>query len=153
MHELHIPVKKLHSEAKLPTKAHFTDAGWDLYAVGKYTIRPGVITKVKTGIAIEIPKGYVGLIWDRSGKAIKNGLHRVAGVIDASYRGELIVGITCVADKNWCGYDRQYGHAINTGDRIAQLLIQEIPLHVTFEEVEELSVTERGKGGFGSTGN
>lgn len=140
---LDISYKLLHPEAKVPTKSNFEDGGWDLYSVGKYTVYSSEITKVHTGIAVGIPRGYVGLIWDRSGLSIKQGLHRVAGVIDSGYVGEIIVGLTSLSHNP--------GH-IDIGDRIAQLVIQEVPLHVMWSQVEEFEETNRGSDGFGSTG-
>ena len=96
---------------------------------------------VSTGIAMAIPKGYAGLIWDRSSMGVK-GIHRHAGVIDSGYRGEVKV---CLHNTTNESYD------IELGDRVAQILIQKIPLF-RIQEVEELDSTKRGSGGFGSTG-
>ena len=129
--------------ANLPTKAHKTDAGYDLYSVeGPTELQPGQRAAFHTGVAFEIPKGYVGLIWPRSGMAVKKGIHTLAGVIDAGYRGEITVCLLNTGDES-C--------SISKGDRIAQILIQEIPLF-RIQEVEELDSTKRGSGGFGSTG-
>ena len=83
-------VKLLHDSAKPPTKGHINDAGWDLYAFETVSIPAGATVLVSTGIAMAIPKGYAGLIWDRSSMGVK-GLHRHAGVVDCNYRGEVKV--------------------------------------------------------------
>ncbi len=145
---LDIPIKLLHPDAKVPTKAHFEDAGWDLYCVQDIRITSRVL-KVKTGIAISIPRGYVGLIWDRSGLGSK-GIKVHGGVIDSGYVGEIIVCLSLPAQP-----DEPNTYAcvsMDTGTRIAQLLIQEIPLHCTWTPVDELPETDRGEGRFGSTG-
>jgi len=137
-----LKVKRLHPEAKLPVRKREGDAGLDLYAVEDVVLKPGGWAAVPTGIAVEIPKGYFGLIKDRSGLALKYALHCLAGVVDENYRGELKVVIINLGPKEV---------RIEKGTRIAQLLV--IPyLPVEVKEVEELSDTERGKKGFGSSG-
>ena len=133
--------KLLHDSAKNPTKGHIADAGWDLYSSETVSIPAGATVLVSTGVAMAIPKSYVGLIWDRSSMGVK-GVHRHAGVIDSGYRGEVKV---CLHNTTKETYH------VERGDRIAQLLIQEVPVfrqHV----VDELDATSRGDGGFGSTG-
>ena len=133
--------KLLHDSAKNPTKGHIDDAGWDLYSSETVSIPAGATVLVSTGVAMAIPKSYVGLIWDRSSMGVK-GVHRHAGVIDSGYRGEVKV---CLHNTTKETYH------VERGDRIAQLLIQEVPVfrqHV----VDELDATSRGDGGFGSTG-
>ena len=133
--------KLLHDSAKNPTKGHIDDAGWDLYSSETVSIPAGATVLVSTGVAMAIPKSYVGLIWDRSSMGVK-GVHRHAGVIDSGYRGEVKV---CLHNTTKEAYH------VERGDRIAQLLIQEVPVfrqHV----VDELDTTNRGDGGFGSTG-
>mgnify|MGYP003641464259 CR=1 FL=1 len=134
-------VKKLTDSSQVPTKGHPSDAGWDLYADEDIDVWPEETKLISTGIAMSIPKNFVGLIWDRSSMGVK-GIHRHAGVIDSSYRGEVKV---CLHN----GTERVY--KIKNGDRIAQLLIQETPIF-RLHEVKELDSTERGSGGFGSTG-
>ena len=136
----HFEVKKLSESANIPTKDK-DDAGWDLYTDEDVTIPAGATTLVSTGVAMAIPKGYVGLIWDRSSMGVK-GLHRHAGVIDSGYRGPVKVCLHNTTDEPY---------SIELGDRVAQILIQEVPLF-RIHEVEELDLTERGSGGFGSTG-
>ena len=133
--------KKLYKSAKTPTKGHLDDAGWDLYAFETVSIPAGATVLVSTGIAIAIPKGHSGLIWDRSSMGVK-GVHRHAGVIDCGYRGEVKV---CLHNTT-----KEPFH-VEKGDRIAQLIIQEVP-HFVQHVVEELDSTDRGSGGFGSTG-
>ena len=137
-------VKKLTPEAIIPTYGTEDAAGMDLYAASEAAIESGESAMISTGIATEIPKGYVGLIFARSGLACKQGLAPAnkVGVIDADYRGEIKVAL-----YNQSKEVRQ----INRGDRIAQMAI--VPyLKVEIEEAEELSDTDRGAGGFGSTG-
>ncbi len=133
--------KKLSETAQVPTKGHPNDAGWDLYADEDTTLWPEETQLISTGIAMAIPKNYVGLIWDRSSMGVK-GIHRHAGVIDSGYRGEVKV---CLHNTTTEMYK------IKKGDRIAQLLIQKTPQFI-MHVVEELDSTERGSGGFGSTG-
>ena len=136
-----INFKKLYGGVYTPTKSTTTDAGYDLYSVNDVAIPKGYNALINTGIAIEIPKGYVGLIWDRSSLGVK-GIHRHAGVIDCGYTGEVKV---CLHNTSAVTYD------IKKGDRIAQLIIQEAP-HYELNEVQELGETDRSVGGFGSTG-
>ena len=134
-------VKLLHDSAKSPTKGNIDDAGWDLYAFETISIPSGATVLVSTGVSMAIPKGYVGLIWDRSSMGVK-GVHRHAGVIDSGYRGEVKV---CLHNTTKEPYH------IERGDRIAQMLIQEAPNFIQ-HVVRELDSTDRGDGGFGSTG-
>lgn len=136
-----INFKKLYEGAHAPTKSNTTDAGYDLYSVNDVAIPKGYNALINTGIAIEIPKGFVGLIWDRSSLGVK-GIHRHAGVIDCGYTGEVKV---CLHNNSAVTYD------VKKGDRIAQLIIQEAP-HYELNEVQELGETDRNVGGFGSTG-
>ena len=141
-----IPVKKLKINAVLPTYGSAEAAGADLYACleAPVTIQPGKTVFVPTGIAMEIPKGYAGLAYARSGLACKLDLAPAnkVGVIDSDYRGEFMIALHNHGSEI---------RTINHGDRIAQLVIT--PVYTPgFEEVEELSDTQRGTGGFGSTG-
>ena len=139
---MEIKVKKISASAITPTKANKFDAGWDLYASEDAIIDPSKTELISTDISFAIPEGYVGLIWDRSGMAAKRGLHRFAGVIDSGYRGEVKVCLWNSSDK-YC--------VINAGERIAQILFQEVP-SFTMVEVNSLEDTDRGTGGFGSSG-
>ena len=136
-------VKKLHQLAELPKKAHAGDLGYDLFTVDHTTIYPTQTVVVKTGIAIQFPEGYGGLLRDRSSVATKRNLFVVAGVIDNGYIGEILIALHNSTD----GYER-----IMVGEKIAQLIL--IPtVNFKIEEVDELvSADERGTGGFGSTG-
>jgi len=134
-------VKRLTETAKLPTRAHPADAGMDLYADETVNVPHFGRAVVKTGIAVAIPEGYVGLIWPRSGLASK-GISTDAGVIDAGYRGEISVVLT---------NGTPHTKTIHRGDKIAQLLIQPI-WTPELSEVDDLDGTARGVGGFGSTG-
>ena len=134
-------VKKLFESAQVPTKGNPTDAGYDLYSSEKVSIPAGATVLISTGICMSIPDGFVGLIWDRSSMGVK-GIHRHAGVIDSGYRGHIKV---CLNNTSCETYH------IEKGDRIAQIVIQEAP-HFELELVESLEDTDRGEGGFGSTG-
>lgn len=143
---MHVKVKKLTETAKLPTRGSVFSAGFDLYADNNVdiTIHPHETRKIGTGLALEILDGYYGAIFARSGLATKEGLRpaNCVGICDSDYRGEYIVAI-----HNDSNEDR----VIEPKERIAQLIIMQYP-HITFEEVDELSDTSRGEGGFGSTG-
>lgn len=140
-------IRKLDPRAKIPTRAHPTDAGLDLYAIEDTSVTSHSITKVRTGISLKVDSGYVGLIHPRSGLAAKEGVTVVnsPGTIDADYRGEVMVLLTLIG--------RAPGSVvkISEGDRIAQLVVQKVELP-EIEVVEELSETSRGAGGFGSSG-
>lgn len=139
---MHTLLVKRESGAKLPIYAHEGDAGLDLCAAKPLTIAPGETVMVPTGLQMAIPPGHVGLIWDRSGLATKHKLHTFAGVIDAGYRGEVLVAIT------------NFGHqpfAVEPGMRIAQMLVQPVE-RVGIQETDTLEGTSRGAGGMGSTG-
>ena len=112
-----IPIKKLVPNAMVPKMMRFGDAGFDLYAVSSCVIKPGSTTAISTGLAVAIPPGYVGLIWDRSGLAIKSSLKTMGGVIDSNYRGEVMVGLTNLSTAE---------HVVSAGDRVAQMLIQKV---------------------------
>ena len=138
--------KKLRPDAKVPVYGSKDAAGADLYACSaeEITIQAGETVLIPTGIAVAIPQGYVGLIFARSGLGIKRGIAPAnkVGVIDADYRGEIMVGL-----HNHSGVDQ----IIAPYERIAQMAI--VPfLQVSYEEAEDLNETDRGAGGFGSTG-
>lgn len=137
-----VQVKLLHPDAKVPSYGRPGDAGLDLCAIEDVTLSPNEQKIVKTGLAIVIPPGTVGLVWDRSGMAAKNGVKSMAGVIDHTYRGELGVVLVNVTKQNY---------EIKKGDRVAQLLVQ--PIYTAqVSVVDELDETHRGSGGFGSSG-
>ncbi len=143
-----VSFKKLNANATVPSYGSKSAAGADIYACTEgenIVIAPGETKMVHTGIALEIPEGYAGLVYARSGIATKRGLAPAnkVGVIDSDYRGEIMVSL-----HNHSSAVQE----ITDGERIAQLVIAPY-LAVEFSEVDELSDTERGSGGFGSTGN
>ena len=139
---MEVRIQKLHTDAKMPVFAHDTDAGMDLCSVTELTVAPGARVQVPTGIALAIPEGYAGLIWDKSGLSHKAGLKTLGGVVDAGYRGEIFVGLVNTSDTP---------HTFAVGDKVAQMLIQKIEQPV-LTEVAALDDTQRGTGAFGSTG-
>lgn len=126
----------------MPAKAHPHDAGFDLSAVKSLVIKKGCKRAIPLGIASEFPEGYLVSFRDRSGLAIKHGLHVLAGVIDSGYRGEWQVIIINLGEKDY---------KVGKGERIAQAILHQLP-EVEIIGVKELSETKRGKGGFGSSG-
>jgi dUTP pyrophosphatase len=136
-----LKIKKLHDDAVIPQFAHSYDAGMDMFAVEEVVIQKGEMVKIRTGLALEIPDGYVGLFWDKSSVGSK-GIKTFGGVIDSGYRGEVMVVVKNLSDSE---------HIFHKGDKVAQLLIQKVE-HPDIEVVEVLSDTTRGEGGFGSTG-
>ncbi|MFM2423959.1 MAG: Deoxyuridine 5-triphosphate nucleotidohydrolase [Candidatus Parcubacteria bacterium] len=138
--QLHI--KKLHPDAKLPTYALPGDAGMDFYTTEEVTILPGQIVIIHTGIALAIPLGYAGLLWDKSGLANKYGLKIVGGVFDAGYRGEILPGMLNTS---------AVPYTFAKGDKVTQMLIQKVE-QPQLIEVDELDETARGAGKHGSTG-
>jgi len=134
-------VKKLSPDAVVPTKENSNDAGIDVYTNESYVLQPGERHTFGTGVAVEIPDGYVALFWDRSGLGSK-GIHRLAGVIDSGYRGEWKVVLLNTSDEPY---------EIKKGDKIVQCVLQKFE-PVDIQEVDELSDTERGEAGFGSSG-
>ncbi len=137
-----LKIKKLVPDAILPSYAHPGDAGLDMYANETVVINPNEAVKVKTGISIEIPDGFVGLVWDKSGLSTNHKIKTLGGVIDSGYRGESLIGLINLGDTPYI---------IEKGHKVAQMLIQKIE-RVEVSEVEELTDTSRGHGGFGSTG-
>lgn len=144
--EFKLDVKKLHEDAELPEYAHpGQDAGLDLVSVGRRLLHPGDRTLVPTGIAFDIPEGWVGLVHPRSGLAINKGLTvlNTPGTIDAGYQGEIKVIVANLGREK---------AIIDKGERIAQIVFQRVG-YARLNPVEEFSsLTERGAGGFGSTG-
>jgi dUTP pyrophosphatase len=138
---MELKVKRITPGAKLPSYGHPGDAGLDLYAAADRVLRPGDVFAVPTGIKIAIPPGHVGLIWDKSGISLK-GVHRLAGVVDAGYRGEVQVVMINLGREPF---------AIKAGMKIAQMLVQPVN-EVSVVEADDLDETSRGEGGFGSTG-
>lgn len=137
---LTIQVKLLRPDAKMPTRAHATDAGLDLYAAESCELEPHKTQAVRTGVALAIPEGWYGQIRDRSSLAFR-GVTVGGGVLDASYRGEVRVLLTA--------HDTRF--LVLEGTRVGQITIHPVP-EVELIHVSELAETERGEGGFGSTG-
>ena len=143
---MEVKIKKLNKNVIIPARGSKEAAGMDLYACTDTVtiISPHQTVKIKTGLALELPNGYFGAVFARSGLATKQGLRpaNAVGVIDSDYRGEVIVALH---------NDTDIPQTINPMERIAQLVV--LPyLQIEFKEVNELSDTERGEGGFGSTG-
>ena len=137
-----LKIKKLHKDAIIPQYAHFDDAGFDLFAIEDTLVKKNERAVVKIGIAMEIPTGYVGLVWDKSGISVKEGVKTIAGVVDSTYRGEALVAVINLGNTDYL---------FKKGHKVAQMIIQKKET-VEFEEVNELTETKRGEGGFGSTG-
>lgn len=145
MTEINLPIKKLDPEVELPSYAYTGDAGLDLRANESFDLAPFERRLVSTGLAIAIPDGYAGFVQPRSGLAIKQGLTvlNTPGLVDAHYRGELKI-ILINLDPHSTAH-------IEKGERIAQLVIQQLP-SVNLIEVKVLDTTDRGESGFGSSG-
>lgn len=144
--EMEVSVKKLNDAAIIPTYGSEFSAGADLYACidAPVVIEPGKAVMIHTGIAMEIPEGYCGLVFARSGLSVKQGLapSNKVGVIDPDYRGEIMVSLY--------NHSQETG-TVNPGDRIAQMVITPF-LKASWKETDDLNETVRGTGGFGSTG-
>lgn len=137
-----IKIKKLDPEAILPSYAHPGDAGMDLYAIEDTEVLPGETAKIRSGLAFELPEGYVGLCWDKSGISTKHKIKTLAGVLDSGYRGELLMSVVNLGSEPY---------VFRKGEKVLQMLIQKVE-KPDIVEASELSGTERGAGGFGSTG-
>ena len=142
---IQIPVRRLDPGLPVPAYARPGDAGLDLYAAHDVTLAPGARALVPTGIALAIPEGFAGFVLPRSGLALRHGVTLVntPGLIDAGYRGEVQLVLI--------NLDRAAPVTLKRGERVAQLVIQKIERAV-LAEVAELPASERGAGGFGSTG-
>jgi dUTP pyrophosphatase len=138
-------VRRLDDRAQLPTRAYPGDAGLDLHALEDGVLRPGERASVRTGIAVEVPEGQAGLVLPRSGLAARQGIAIVnaPGLIDSGYRGEIRVLLL--------NTDREAPFAFSSGERIAQLVLVRVEAPDVIE-VDELATSERGAGGFGSSG-
>lgn len=138
---MNVKIKKLHKDAVIPFYAKPGDAGMDLTAISESWNEDNSMVIYDTGLAVEIPKGHVGLLFPRSSVSKTTlSLTNCVGVIDSGYRGSIMLKFRYLEE----------GLVYSVGDRVGQLLILPYP-EVTFEEVDELSETERGEGGFGST--
>ena len=138
---MELKVKRIHKDAKLPSYGHLGDAGLDLFSVMECVLKGGEVRAISTGVQVAIPDGYVGLIWDKSGISLEN-IHRLAGVVDSGYRGEIKVVMTNLSTEAF---------SIKKGMKIAQILIQPV-VKVKVVDRETLDDTSRGENGFGSTG-
>lgn len=137
-----IQFKLLHNYATEPTRATDGSAGFDLYATDNHDVWPGARVKIPTGVQMDIPEGYAGFIWPRSGMAVKHGFDILAGLIDSDFRGEIMVAGINHGDRMI---------EIRRGDRIAQIVFS--PVLTLAKMVDHIEgETERGSGGFGSTG-
>jgi dUTP pyrophosphatase len=138
---MELKVKRIQKEATLPRYSHKGDAGLDLFSSVDCVLEAGQVRAVPTGIQVAVPQGFVGLIWDKSGLSLQ-GVHRLAGVIDSGYRGEVKVVMANLEEEPF---------VIEKGMKVAQMLIQPVE-EVKVVESEELEETSRGEKGFGSTG-
>ena len=138
---MELKVKKINPDAKLPQYSHKGDAGLDLFSSVDCVLKKGEVKPIPTGIKIAIPEGHVGLVWDKSGISLK-GVHRLAGVIDSGYRGEVQVVMANLGGESF---------EVKKEMKIAQLLVQPVQ-EVNVIETENLEETSRGENGFGSTG-
>ena len=138
--EINLQVKRLDPDAKLPEKNNSSDAGFDLFSKRDTNVFSGSRQTIETGIAVNIPKGYFGLIKPRSGMSFFNGVGVLAGVVDSGYQGEIKVILTAMELVR-----------VQKGDKIAQMVIIPIP-EVFLEEVDGFPSSERGNKGFGSSG-
>lgn len=139
---MNIKIRKTNLYSKSPSYAHKGDAGLDLFSAVDINIKPKHRTAVPTGIEMEIPEGYAGLIWDKSGMALQDGIKTMAGVVDSTYRGEIKVVIVNLSSKII---------KIKNGDKVAQILVQPITT-ANIIDSDSLTHTKRGEKGFGSTG-
>ena len=142
-----IHIQKIDPSAKMPSYAYRGDAGMDLFSFEDVEIPSQDKAVVSTGLKVAIPEGYAGFIWDKSGLAAKNSITTLAGLIDSNYRGELKVVLANLGKDT---------HVIKKGDKIAQLIVKPVE-EVNIEEVDNIDTideapTERGAGGFGSSG-
>tara|TARA_Y100000590_G_scaffold19674_1_gene23092 strand:- start:90 stop:524 length:435 start_codon:yes stop_codon:yes gene_type:complete len=141
---INIKIKRLNENAILPEKQHDSDAGYDLYSIEEIILKPNQIYKVKTGIAIQIPNNYGGLVLPRSGLSSKYGISLIntPGLIDPGYRGELLIPLINHSSNEY---------TINKNERVAQLILIQIP-EVKIEVTSDLDASDRDSKGFGSTG-
>lgn len=139
---MQISIKKIRDNIKLPTYANSGDAGMDVYTPEAFSLEPGERKFVPVGFGVQIPDGYVLLAWGKSSLAAKAGIETMGGVIDSGYRGEIFIGLVNLSNVSY---------AFEAGDKIAQLLLQQVA-RPEIIEVQDLENSDRGDGGFGSTG-
>lgn len=145
---MRLKVKKLHPDAKIPTKGTPGAGCYDIYSVEDTFLKVGDTKMVRTGIAMEIPEGWCAVIYSRSSMFLKNNVVQVPLVVDSDYRGEVMVMLH--DSGHWSGSHYE-PHRVKVGDRIAQFKLEKVEA-IEFEEAENLSETKRGAGGYGSTG-
>lgn len=139
---MHIKIKKLNKDVKLPNYAHPGDVGLDLYSLEDYDLKPGERKVFFNGFALEFENGYAAIVKDKSSLPNKAGIHTMGGVFDAGYRGEYNTQLINLGQETY---------HITKGDKIAQLVIFPVAI-AELKEVDELNQTSRGEGRFGSTG-
>ena len=139
--KLELKVKKLYPDSRIPRYGRHGDAAIDLYCRKDYTLKPGEKKIFGSGVAMEIPEKFVGLIWSKGGLGAKHGMVSLGGVIDSNYRGEVVVGLYNSSKKSY---------KFAKGDKVAQLLVQSVA-SCQIREVKNLSKTQRGTGKFGSS--
>lgn|SRR3989344_4226565 len=137
-----VKVKRMVPEAIMPFYAYAGDAAFDVFSIEEKTLAPGERHPFRTGLQFEIPEGYVGLVWDKSSMGVTNGLKILGGVIDCGYRGELVAGLVNLSSAPY---------TVSKGQKVAQMIIQRKET-AELQEVPELSISERGERGFGSSG-
>lgn len=137
-----LKVKLLSTRARLPSRAHEDDAGWDLYCPSLTTLGPNQVKVIPLGLAVELPTGTVGFLKDRSSVG-RQGVHVLGGVMDSSYRGEYMVTLANLLPQTV---------VLNQGDRVCQLVVLRLQPFSGVEEADTLSETPRGEGAFGSSG-
>jgi len=142
MENFKIKVKKIAPDAVIPKFALVGDAGMDVHSIEDIVLHPGERVSCRTGIAMELPVGYVALVWDKSSLSHKAGVKILGGVFDSNYRGEYFIGLANLSKETF---------NINKGQKIAQVIFHKIETP-TIEEVDELGESERGDKAFGSTG-
>jgi dUTP pyrophosphatase len=137
-----IKIKKLNQDLPMPFQSYVGDAGMDVYASVYTVLMPGDCVAIPLGLSLEIPDGYYAYITDKSGLSIKHRLRTMGGVIDSNYRGEIHAGIINLSNTKY---------VFEVGDKVAQMIIQKTEL-CEFQEVQELSPSDRGEKRFGSSG-
>lgn len=145
-HLSNLEIQRLELNAQIPKQAKDGDAGFDLYAIESFWIKPGERALVRTGISMAIPKGFYGRISPRSGLALRSGIDVMAGVIDCGYRSEIKVLLINLSNGN-----EEQSFFVEAGARIAQIIFESCAT-AQFKEVEELSNSDRGVSGFGASG-
>jgi dUTP pyrophosphatase len=141
-HRMILKIQKIDPTIPEPSYAHAHDAGMDLYARERVVLAPGERAMIATGVAFEIPEGFVGHVWDKSGLSMKHGVKTLGGVIDSGFRGEIMVGMVNLGNTEYV-FEKHH--------KVAQIVIQKVE-HPQIEIVATLSDSERGIKGFGSTG-